>query len=80
MWNRMLLYPPKGSFLAWLNIQNIIIKLTHLKLFVAKTDRGLFMLKHSNSQDYHGYTWHQLTKKDIIKQEEQAASRATSGN
>lgn len=44
---------------------------------MAKTDRGLFRLKHSNSQDYHGYTWHQLTQKDI-KQEEQAASRAAS--
>lgn len=40
---------------------------------MAKTDRGLFRLKHSNSQDYHGYTWHQLTQKDI-KQEEQAKS------
>lgn len=49
----------------------------HLKLFVAVTDRGLFQLKHSNSQSYHGHTWYQFTQKDI-KQEHQAASRAAS--
>lgn len=50
----------------------------HLKLFVAITDWGLFQLKHSNSQGYHGHTWYQFTQKDI-KQEPQAASRAASG-
>lgn len=37
----------------------------HLKLFVAVTDRGLFQLKHSNSQGYHGHTWYQFTQKDL---------------